>query len=132
MFGFVSKSKYDALLNKVVSLEYELEKLCTKEINEDFKLGDKIWFFYSGRHGRDYHGYYDGIIEEIRERSNGYIEYTIDTTGCKQKFAYDFRTYKKHISHSMKLLREKIIRSDYVFAIDESVCKPEICEGAKQ
>jgi hypothetical protein len=48
MFGFVNKykRKCDALQNKVAFLEYELEKLCAKEINEDFKLGDKIWFFY--------------------------------------------------------------------------------------
>jgi len=133
MFEFVNKYKRecDVLKNKIKSLEHELEKLCTKEINEDYKLGDKIWFFYHGKHGRNYHGYYDGVIEEISERSNGYTEYTINTTGCKQKFTSYFRTDKKNISHTLKLLREKIIQSNYIFVIDESVCEPEIDKGDK-
>lgn len=101
---------------------------------EEFNVGDEIWFYYesAGRGGRDYKGFYPGRIREIKSivRSGfTHMGYHIDTTGYKNRFAYDFEVNVDQISKDINVLRKKIIMQDTFIPLQPSVINQEMLRG---
>lgn len=99
-------------------LDEEIENIRDKlyePYEEEFAIGDIIWFYYVSRIDYQVSCYYQAKIRSIttnQTEDGSSNRYTLDTSKLRRRFQYDFSIDEEHISKSRTNLRNKIVNSD--------------------
>lgn len=128
LLGGYTTEEYNKMARKAKDMQHPLK--------EEFKVGDRIWFYYvTVRAERTWNGFYTGVISKITnvDTSSGQrVEYSINTSGERHQFEYDFKITGDEISKDIFVLRKKLLLTNGFLPVQKDTIRQDFVSTKRE